>query len=141
MDEETVSKEKYYRLAADFENFRKRMVSELADAAKFAGEKVIHTMVDVADHLDSAIKHAPASVKEPIDWWKGVEQIDKQFAATLKKHGVRKIETVGKPFDPATMEAVSMASGGESQTVKEEVRAGYTMHERVIRPARVIVYE
>jgi molecular chaperone GrpE len=138
---EMIEKEKYLRLAADFENYRKRMESELADMAKFASGKVVQDIVDVMDHLDAAVRHAPDSIRSDAEWFSGLEQVDKKFLDTMGKFGITRIVTVGETFDPMIMEAVSMAPGGESQKVKEEVRAGYMIHERVLRPARVIIYE
>jgi molecular chaperone GrpE len=139
--EEMIEKEKYLRLAADFDNYRKRMESELADTAKFGSSRVVQEMVDVMDHLDHAVRHAPPEVIASAEWFKGLRQTDKQFLETVKKFGITRIVTVGQRFDPVTMEAISMVPGGESQKVKEEIRSGYIMHERVIRPARVIIYE
>lgn len=136
-----IEKEKYLRLAADFDNYRRRMESDVADVAKFAGSKVVQDVVDVMDYLDAAVRHAPDEVKGSGEWFKGLEQVDAKFLETMKKFGVTRIATVGEAFDPSTMEAVSMISGGKSQTVSEEVRTGYMMHERVIRPARVIINE
>ena len=137
---ETIPKEQYLRLAADLENYRRRMESELSDMAKFGATRVVESMVDVMDLLNAAIQHAPPEVQQQAEWFKGLENIDKQFIETMKKFGVQRIEAVGKPFDPTAMEAISMVEGGESQVVQSEVRAGYKMHDRVIRPSRVIIY-
>lgn len=122
-----IEKEKYLRLAADFDNYRKRMDQEIKGAILFGNEKLLLEIADVLDAVDRA----------------GTDQYDmrKLLEQILKKHGMVRIETAGKAFDPMTMEAVSTSAGGESQTVQSEVRAGYTMNERVIRPARVIIYE
>lgn len=136
---EMIEKEKYLRLAADFENYKKGTENQIQEIAKFAGHSVILQLVDVLDHLEQAIAHAPPD--SPAEWLKGLQQVGKQAHATMQKLDVKRIETEGKAFDPATMEAVSMAEGGESHQVKQEIRAGYTMHERVIRPARVIIYQ
>ncbi len=138
---ETVPKEQYFRLAADFENYRRAMELQLLEIGKFASQSVVLKMVDVMDHMDQAVAHATDAVRSEEEWFRGLTQIDATFHETMKQFGVSRIDTSGKPFDPKTMEAVSMTGGGESQTVKEEVRAGYLMHERVIRPARVIIYE
>lgn len=136
---EMIEKEKYLRLAADFENYQKGTERQMAEMAKFAGQSVILQMVDVMDLLEQAIAHAPPDT--PPEWLNGLHQVGKQATATMQRFGVTRIDTTGKAFDPVTMEAVSMTDGGESQQVKEEVRAGYTMHDRVIRPARVIIYQ
>lgn len=120
--------EKYLRLAADFENYRKRIHGELKHAVASGNERILLEIADVLDAIDRS---------KTGDYDMGVllEQI-------LKKHGLVRVETTGKPFDPNTMEAVSMVEGRpeESQRVQSEVRAGWLMHNRVIRPARVIIY-
>jgi molecular chaperone GrpE len=111
----------------------------MAEVAKFGNARIVLDMLDVLDHLEQAIAHAPPDT--PPEWLAGLRQVGTQFAATMGKAGLKRIGTAGKAFDPGTMEAVSMAEGGESHRVKEEVRAGYTLHYRVIRPARVIIYQ
>ena len=134
-----IEKEKYLRLAADFDNYRKRMESELADMAKFGSRLVITDILDVLDRLEHAIAHIPQDTHP--EWLKGLQQVQRQFEAVIQKAGAKRIITDGV-FDPTTMEAVQMVEGpGESHKVQSEVRAGYTMHDRVIRPARVIVYK
>ncbi|MCC6405180.1 MAG: nucleotide exchange factor GrpE [Candidatus Yanofskybacteria bacterium] len=138
---ETVPKEQYLRLAADFDNYRRRMEGELTEVAHFGATSVVREMVDVLDHVEQAIAHAPPIVREQSEWFAGFQQIGAQFLATMKKFGVERIATAAQPFDPATMEAVSMVADGPSHTVQSEVRAGYTLRGRVIRPARVVIYQ
>lgn len=130
MDEkppDMIEKEQYLRLAADFDNYRKRMEQELATTIAFGNQKILLEIADVLDVIDRA------KMRE-YDVAGLLEQI-------IKKQGMIRIETIGKAFEPLTMEAVSMTEGGESQTVQSEVRAGYQIHDRVIRPARVIIYQ
>ena len=136
-----IEKDKYLRLAADFDNYRKRIESELSDTAKFGSRSVVTDMLDVLDHLEQAIAHIPHE-SHP-EWLKGLSQVKKQFESALHKAGAERIATKEQIFDPATMEAVHTVEGpaSESQKVESEVRAGYMMHERVIRPARVVVYK
>lgn len=136
---EVIEKERYLRLAADLENYKRATEQQMAEIAKFGASRVVLEMLDVLDLLEQAIAHAPPDT--PSEWLTGLRRVGKQFEETMGKYGVKRIEVAGKIFDPATMEAVSMTDGGESQKVKEEVRAGYTMHDRVIRPARVIIYQ
>ncbi len=119
------------RAAADLDNYRKDESRRIADVLKFGNERIILDVLDIADNLDTALTHAPPDC--PQDWLQGIQQVRKQLAEFLKKHGVEKIPAVGKPFDPALHEAVA----GQGEAVAEEFRAGYTMHGRVIRPARV----
>lgn len=141
-DVPVVEKEKYLRLAADFENYKRAMEQQMAEIAKFGSQSVVLSMLDVLDLFDKAIVHAPPDT--PPQWLTGLQQVGKQFGETMGKFGVKRIETADQSFNPATMEAVSMTEGGPSASsgqVKEEVRAGYTLHDRVIRPARVIIYQ
>lgn len=129
MDQETIPKEQYLRLAADFDNYRKRTDQEASTMIRFGNEKILLEIADVLDVIER-------SGTDQYDMKKLLEQI-------IQKQGMTRIETQGKVFDPMTMEAVSMSDGVPSTSsgqVKEEVRAGYTMHDRVIRPARVIIY-
>jgi len=135
-----IEKEKYLRLAADMDNLRKAQAQAATEMAKWSAQAVVTDVLELSDLLDTALAQAPPELADST-WYAGVKQVAKQFSEKLKRYGVSRIETVGATFDPGTMEAVHMETGGESQTVKQEVRAGYTMHERVIRPARVIIYQ
>lgn len=137
---QTVPKEQFYRLAADFDNYRKAMDVQLVDMSKFAAQSVVLKMIDVMDHMDQAVAHATDAVKAESEWYGGLLRIDAQFHETMKQFGVERLDAIGKQFDPVSMEAVSQVDGGASGTVQSQVRAGYTMHGRVIRPARVITF-
>ncbi len=138
---EMVEKEKYMRLAADFENFRRQQLQAASDMVKFASQSVIAEMLELADMVEAAVAHAPPEVQSQAAWFAGLQHVGKRFGDDMKKYGVERIQTVGTPFDPVTMEAVSTTPGGTSHEVQSEVQSGYRMHERVIRPARVILYE
>ncbi len=141
---EMIEKEQYLRLAADFENYRKRMDQERVETAKFAGQAVITEMLGLADMVDAAIAHVPDTVRAEKAWFAGLEQVAKRFADDMKKFGVHRIVTADKHFDPELMEAAQMKppdSPGQTGTVAGEVQAGYTLHGKVIRPAKVIVYQ
>jgi molecular chaperone GrpE len=134
-----IEMEKYLRLAADFDNYKRRIEGEMTEVARFGGQAVILRMVDVLDSLEQAIAHAPPDA--PPEWLTGLRRVGNQFVTTMESYGVKRIAVSGQSFNPTTMEAVGMAGGGESHMVKQEVRAGYTLHDRVIRPARVIIYQ
>jgi molecular chaperone GrpE len=141
---ETVEKEKYLRLAADFENYKRSMEQQLASAVQYAAQPVVLAMVGVMDHYDQALTHATDAVRSQTEWYRGLEHTGREFHETMRKFGVERIISVGKPFDPALMEAVQMKppdSTEHSGTVESELQAGYTLHGRVIRPARVVVYQ
>ena len=124
------SKEQEYlnnwkRAQADFVNYKKDEAKRLEEFVKFANESVIIEILDVVGNLELAAEH----LKDD-----GLKQVIKQFEEILKKYNVERIAVAGQ-FDPALHEAVDAID--ESHPLIE-VRAGYTMHGRVIRPARVV---
>lgn len=124
------------RAEADLVNYRKGESQRVQDLLKFGSESVVKEFVEVIDNFDIALKHAPPDT--PGSWLEGLRQVSKQFLDVLKKHGVEKIEATGKAFDPVLHEVIETVPGeGESHVVLEELRAGYVMHDKVIRPARV----
>ncbi|HXV27186.1 MAG TPA: nucleotide exchange factor GrpE [Candidatus Paceibacterota bacterium] len=138
----TVEKEKFLRLAADFENFRKEQARMQEEMAKFASQAMTLRMLEVLDTLQEAVAQAPGSVRENTDWFAGLENTVAQFRQVLQKAGAEPMDiSGGAELDPVTMEAVTAVPGGASGTVQSVQRAGWTMHGRVIRPARVIVYQ
>ena len=141
MKQEMVAKEDYQRLAADFENYKKQQATMQEEMAKFSSMAVIIKMLDVLDSIEQAIEHAPESVTDNETWFEGLRGVQKSFVETIGKVGAERMSTQDMAFDPATMEAISSTAGGESNVVQSEQRAGWTMHGRVIRPARVIVFE
>jgi len=138
---DVVSKEQYLRAIADLENVKKDQVKLQEQMAKFASLGVVVQMLEVLDILNQAIGVAPEAVREQKEWFAGIEQTRREFEETLAKVGAERIETVEKEFDPAAMEAVGTAPGGTSNRVQSQTRTGWAMYGRVIRPARVIVYQ
>lgn len=126
--------DRFLRLAADFENFRKRTTREMDAQARFAIEGFAIELLEVADNFDRALKSGDATARE------GLEQIQKLFRTILERHGIQAIESVGTKFDPVCHDAVvSLPSDCEEGTVVEEFTCGYRMHDRVIRCAKVAV--
>jgi len=126
--------DRFLRLAADFENFRKRTARDLEARVKFAIEEFAIELLEVIDNFERAVQ------AEEIGSSEGLLQIHKLFRAVLERHGIRPIESVGKRFNPAEHEAVaSIASDHEEGIVVEEFCPGYCMHDRVIRCAKVAV--
>ena len=126
--------DRFLRLAADFENFRKRTAREMEAQARFSIENFAIELLEVADNFERALKSDDVKSRE------GLEQIQKLFRTILERHGIHSIESVGTKFDPACHEAVvSIPSDSEEGTVVEEFTCGYRMHERVIRCAKVAV--
>jgi len=127
----------YLRLAADFENFRRRSGQEATDRSRYAAESAAVALIPVLDNLQRAIQHAPEG--DPmVD---GVRMVARQFSDALRSLGVTEIEAEGSPFDPAVHEAIG---GEESPDVAEDtvvavLQPGYRLHDRVLRPALVRV--
>ncbi len=113
------------RERADFLNYKKDEARRIEEFARFAHEDVILETLEVVDDLELAVQEYKNI---------GLEQIIKKFKDLFKKYGVEEIEVSGKNFDPALHEAVETEAGGEKII---QVRAGYVMHGKVVRPARV----
>lgn len=136
------------RLAADFDNFRRRKAQELADRSRYAAEEAARALLPVLDNLRRAVEHAPPG-DEPAGGPEGAGQqlqdglrmVVTQFEQALRSVGVEPVETVGVPFDPAVHEAISGEDSDavSCETVIAEVQPGYRLHDRLLRPALVRV--
>jgi molecular chaperone GrpE len=136
--EEYLTQLRYVR--ADIENLKKRFDRQLEDAERHAEEHIIIELLDIVDELELAVKSASASVSaEPIV--KGIKMTLKKLTKLLEKEEVFPIKSVDNPFDPEKHNAVARIEkeGVEDCTIIEEVRRGYTMRGRVIRPSAVKV--
>jgi molecular chaperone GrpE len=131
--------DKWLRLHAEFENFKKRMQKEKADLLKFGNENLLRALLPVLDNLNRAIEHGK-NAKENSPLLDGVEMVQKEFLTILERFGVKPIQAVGEVFDPEKHEAISQAESDlESNRVISAVQNGYFYHDRLLRPARVIV--
>jgi molecular chaperone GrpE len=130
---------RHLRLAADFENYKKRIRQEQLDTMKYAAATVAERLLPVLDDADRALSHAPEGVDE--SWLKGVRLTFQKLEEVLGSVGVERIESLGAPFDPKQHEAVASEETAKhpEDTVVAELRAGYRMHDRVLRPALVKV--
>jgi molecular chaperone GrpE len=127
----------YLRLAADFENYRRRSAQEGVDRLRYASESAATALLPVLDNLQRAIQHAPEG--DPmVD---GVRMVARQFEDALRSIGVTTIEAEGQPFDPAVHEAIGGEESPEvsQDTVVAVLQPGYRLHDRVLRPALVRV--
>jgi molecular chaperone GrpE len=136
--EEYLTQLKYAR--ADIENLEKRFDRQLEDAKKHANERIMIELLDIVDELELAVKSAK-SCGSSGTLTQGVEMILKKFTKILENEGVTPIRSVGEPFDPEKHNAVARTeeNGIEGVTIKEEIRKGYTMRGKVIRPSTVKV--
>lgn len=132
-------REQLLRTAADFENFRKRSRREQEDATKRGTEKALKELLPVFDNLERATSSAATApdVKSVAD---GLKMIGRQFTNTLEKLGIKRIEAVGKAFDPSLHEAIQhVDSEHPAGVIAVEVQAGYMLGEYLLRAALVAV--
>ena len=137
--EVAVPKDTYLRLAADFENFRKRARQDQLDTVQYATAILVERLLPVVDDLHRSLEHAPPEVDE--GWLKGLQLTLQKLDEVLAGVGVSRIEAIGVPFDPKVHEAIGSAESAEhpDDTVIDELRPGYRLHDRVLRPALVRV--
>ena len=114
------------RERADFINYKKDEAKRVEEFVKFANEDLVLETIEILDDLELAVKELKNM---------GLEQIIQKFNELFKKYGVEKIKVEGEKFDPLLYEAVEMKDNNGDRI--EEVRSGYMMHGKVIRPARV----
>ena len=128
-------------LQADFENLKKRCDRQLVEAKNYATERLILQLLDVVDELEMAVRIGKTLNSETQPLLAGVEMTLKRLRKVLEQEDVSPIECEGKVFDPIKHNAVESIEreGVESCTVGEEVRKGYMMKERIIRPSIVKV--
>lgn len=131
--------DKWLRLRAEFENFKKRVQKEKTDLMKFGNESLLKALLPVLDNLARAIDHGkgPGGNASLIA---GVELTQKQFLNILEKFGVKPISAIGEVFDPEKHEAVAQEESDlEPNKIIAEVEKGYFYHDRLLRPSKVIV--
>lgn len=126
------------RERADAINIRRRNEEQISQLRNVVKAGVVKDLLPVIDNFERALAHVPKEL-EKNDYVKGVQTIVKQFEKTLEEIGVKKIKTVGEPFDPNLHEAVSVDGAGGEEVVSEELQAGYALGDEIIRHAMVKV--
>lgn len=139
-DAAAASHDRLLRATAEFDNYKKRSERELGDFRKFANESLIKELLPVMDNLERAIESsageaAAASIVE------GVDMTLKEIYKVLEKFNLKSLESEGKPFDPNFHQAVMQEETDEmpDNTVLKVMQKGYILHDRLIRPAMVVV--
>ncbi|MBI4337198.1 MAG: nucleotide exchange factor GrpE [Chloroflexi bacterium] len=130
------------RVQADFSNYRKQVETEREESRRSAAVQLVLELLPLLDDLERVAAQAPQSVRQTDGgWYEGVGLVLQKFQATLHKVGVQPIDALGKAFDPWEHEAVSYQETDQSLpgTVVGEVRRGYKLHSRVLRPSLVVV--
>jgi len=142
-EKEKEAKEHYDRLlrmAADFENYKKRAVREKEEWTKFANEDLIKEILPFIDNLERAVNHSEKT-EDFQSLVEGIKLTAQQLLKTLNKFGVSPIESLGKPFNPAVHHAMLLVETDqhEPNQVVEEFQKGYLLNDRLLRPATVSV--
>jgi molecular chaperone GrpE len=131
--------DKYRRIYADFENYRKRMQRDQAEFRRYANEQMAMELLTVIDHLGLALKHANEGGSSGDALQQGVEMVYKQFRDVLEKFGITPFKAEGETFDPAMHEAMMQVETSEvpENKVVQVFQDGYRYHEKILRHAKV----
>ena len=132
-------KEQLLRSAADFDNAKKRLAKEREEFVKFGQENLIRELLPILDNFDRALFHADESANLA-GVVKGIQMVLKKLQDTLQGEGLKRVPAVGEKFDPHLHEAVGYVhEDGPEDVIVEELEAGYKLHDRLLRPAKVRV--
>lgn len=135
-------KAKYYYLAAEFDNMRKRFEREKENLLKFGNEKILSNLITVVDNFDLTVNAIRNDNDDKVqNIVKGIDMIRTQFLDILGQNGLTQVESLGKTFDPNFHEAVAQAPapGKEDQEIITEYQRGYTLNGRLLRASKVVV--
>ncbi len=130
----------WQRARADFSNLKRRVEEERSERAESASDRLLGRVLELADDFDLAVEHVPDDVRDT-PWVEGIGAIDRKLRALLEAEGVRPMGNEGEPFDPYTQQAISYEDSADvpDGTVLRVLQRGYTIRDRVLRPALVAV--
>lgn len=131
--------EKYVRLMAEFQNYKKRVAKEKNDIREYANEKLVMELLPVLDNFERAL--AASAEDDPAGYAKGMELIFTQMVTELQKSGLTEVEAEGQDFDPTKHNAVMTEENEELESgkVSKVLQKGYALNDKVIRPSMVAV--
>ncbi len=127
----------WQRAQADFINYKRRIEQEKEEIGKFANSVLMVSLLSILDDLERAFASVPPKLAK-LSWVEGIRLIERKIRANLEAQGLSQIKSPGEPFDPALHEAAMYGKGKEGIVI-EELQKGYKLHDRVIRPAMVVV--
>ncbi len=127
----------WQRAQADFINYKRRSEQEKEEIGKFANATLMFSLLPILDDLERAFTSIPDHLAK-LSWVDGIRLIERKLRATLESQGLSQIKALGEPFDPNLHEAVMHGKGKQGMVI-EELQKGYQLHDRVIRPAMVVV--
>ncbi len=136
------NRDKYVRLLADFDNFRRRAHKDRQDVIQYGHENLVKDLLSTVDNLDRAIEHAHQNDGGDLaSLLQGVELVQREFYAVFAQHEVHVIDAKGSEFDPSLHEAMAQVQDDTAapNTVIEVLQKGYRLRDRLLRPARVVV--
>ena len=142
VEEFAEQKDHFLRLQAEFENFRRRSLKEKQESLRFGHQNLVKDLLSAVDNLERAMEHgaqnAGAEVRGVLD---GIALVHREILSTFEKHGVSQIDAAGQDFDPAVHEAIGQIPSAEvpPNTVVQVLQKGYVIHDRMVRPSRVLV--
>ena len=125
------------RAQADFINYKRRSDREKEEISRFANSTLILNLLPIVDDLERALASIPPDVADD-SWVDGIRLVGRKLQATLKTQGLSPIVALGEPFDPNLHEAVMQSKGKEGMVITE-IQKGYKLHDRIIRPTKVVV--
>jgi len=133
-------KDRYIRLRADFDNYKRHAEAQKEHLAGIGKEKVLEDMFPLVEHMERAIK-AATDAGDHSGIVEGIKMVYQEMIRVLEKNGIERIDTVGDPFNPEIHEAVAVTPHPDypENTVVEEVRAGFRKNGKLLRPASVVV--
>ena len=127
----------WQRVQADFINYKRRSEQEREEVSKFANASLMFNLLPILDDLERAFTSIPPHLAR-LTWADGIRLIERKLQASLEAQGLSPIKALGEPFDPKFHEA-AMHGKGKEGIVVEELQKGYKLHDKVIRPAMVVV--
>ena len=139
-------RDRWMRATADLDNLKKRTAKEREDWTRYSQEKLLKDFILILDNLERAIDHFEKGRKRedpevPKALVEGIRMTHRLFLSTLERYGVTPIDAVNRPFDPASHEAMMQVETDEHEpnTIIQEAERGYYLHDRLLRPTKVIV--
>ena len=133
--------DRFLRVNAEFENYKKRMIRESSDRLKYFNLDFIKELLPSLDNLERAISHAKSENNDVDSMIEGLEMVNKMTHEVFEKFGVSRVDTIGEVFDPNFHQAVGVVESDSvpENHIVEECLGGYLLHDRIIRPAMVRV--
>jgi len=133
--------DRFLRVSAEFENYKKRSIREMSEFKKYANESLIKELILVVDNMERAINSSSNEGNSNNGLVEGVDMTLKELLKIFEEFGVKQVESLGKPFDPTFHQAVMQEETDEHphNTIINELQKGYLINERLLRPSMVVV--